>query len=151
MTDATIDAPEGRYSMPFWEALAEDRFLVHCCGSCGSDFFPPAPVCPHCGCQSVEWQGVDGRGRLYSFTRQHTAPPGFEVPLVVGTVELAAGPRLLAPVDAEYDDLTIGTPVEVVPTEYDLAYDQGALSQYPFFEAVSTADASTTDMDVTPG
>lgn len=150
MTDATTDAPEGRYSVPFWEALADDRFLVHRCESCASAFFPPAPVCPHCGSQSVEWHEVSGRGQLYSFTRQHTAPPGFEAPLVVGTVELAAGPRLLAPVAAEYDDLAIGTPVEVVATEYDPDYDRGALSEYPFFEAVPSEDAGTTGADATP-
>ena len=144
MTDVTTDAPERRYSVPFWEALAEDRFLVHRCGACASAFLPPAPVCPHCGSRSVEWEAVDGRGELYAFTRQHTAPPGFEAPLVVGTVELAAGPRLLAPVAADYNDLSIGTPVEVVPTEYEPDYDRGALSEYPFFEAVPTDEVGTT-------
>jgi uncharacterized OB-fold protein len=143
MTDVRSDAPEGRYSVPFWEALTQDRFLVHRCKSCASDFFPPAPVCPYCGSQFVEWHGVSGSGQLYSFTRQHTTPPRFEAPLVVGTVELEAGPRLLAPIAAEYDDLAIGTPVEVVATEYDPNYDRGALAEYPFFEAVPTGDTGT--------
>ena len=136
MTDATIDAPEGRYSVPFWEALAEGRFLVHCCGSCGSDFFPPAPVCPHCGCQSVEWQEVDGRGRLYSFTRQHRTALGFDSPTVMGIVELDVGPRLLAPVAANYDDLTIGQSVQLDPWPYNHDYDRGDRDGDPFFAAV---------------
>lgn len=141
------DAPTGRYTTPFWEGLSDGRFLVHRCGSCSETFFPPAPVCPHCGGHDVEWHEVSGAGTLYSFTRQHTTPPGFEAPVVVGLVELEAGPRLLVPIDADYEALSIGTAVEVRPTRYDAAYDRGPLEGYPFFEAVpvpaSASDGTT--------
>lgn len=130
------DVPADRYTLPFWEGLSEERFLVHHCTECSTVFFPPAPVCPDCGARDVEWHEVSGRGRLYSFTRQHAAPPGFEAPLVVGLVELEAGPRLFAPIDAEYESLSIGAPVEVAPAEYEMSYDRGPLTDFPFFEAV---------------
>lgn len=131
--------PTERYTLPFWEALTEGRFLAHDCAACSTVFFPPAPVCPACGDRAVDWVEVRPRGRLYSFTRQHATPPGFEAPLVVGLVELDAGPRVLAPVAAPFDSLSIGTVVELEPVAYDREYDRGALSDYPFFEAVPSS------------
>jgi len=132
---------EGRYTLPFWEALADGRLLVHRCESeCGRVFFPPGPVCPHCGGRDVDWAEVDPRGQLYSYTRQHVTPPGFDAPLVVGLTELAAGPRLLTPIIADYEDLAIGTAVEVVPAEPPGEVDRGDLTGYPYFEAVPVSD-----------
>lgn len=140
------DAGDERYTLPFWEALAEDRFLAHRCETCASVFFPPAPVCPACGDGAVEWHEVSPRGTLYSYSRQHATPPGFEAPLVVGLVELEAGPRLLSPVAAAYDSLTIGTAVTLVAVAYQWEYDRGVLADYPYFEArpaARSADDST--------
>lgn len=137
------DIPTGRYTIPFWEALSEDSFLVHQCEGCTSSFFPPSPVCPHCGSRDVDWYEVSGRGNLYSFTQQHTTPPGFEGPLVIGLVELEEGPRFLTPIAADYKTLTIGTPVEVVSADYNWSYDRGDLSDYPYFEAVPISSDST--------
>lgn len=134
--------PDERYTLPFWEALADGRLLVHRCESgCERAFFPPGPVCPHCGGREVDWAEVDPRGELYSYTRQHVTPPGFDAPLVVGLTELAAGPRLLTPVAADYEDLSVGTPVEVVPAEPPGEVDRGELAEYPYLEAVPVADA----------
>lgn len=142
-SDRLSDLPDQRYTLPFWEALADGRLLVHRCeaGGCGRAFFPPSPVCPHCGGREVDWADVDPRGQLYSFTRQHVTPPGFDPGLVVGLTELAAGPRLLTPVAADYEDLTVGTPVEVVPAEPPGETDRGELTAFPYVEAVPVADA----------
>lgn len=137
------DLPDERYTLPFWEALADGRLLVHRCESgCGRAFFPPGPVCPHCGGRDVDWAEVDPRGELYSYTRQHVTPPGFDAPLVVGLTELAAGPRLLTPVAADYEDLSVGTTVEVVPAAPPGEVDRGELAEYPYLEAVPVADAA---------
>jgi uncharacterized OB-fold protein len=129
--------PDERYTLPFWEGLADGRLLVHRCESgCGRAFFPPGPVCPHCGSRAVDWAEVDPRGELYSYTRQHVTPPGFDAPLVVGLTELAAGPRLLTPVAAGYEDLAVGAPVEVAPAEPPGDVDRGDLAEYPYLEAV---------------
>jgi len=137
------DLLDGRYTLPFWEALADGRLLVNRCASgCERVFFPPGPVCPHCGSRDVEWTEVDPRGHLYSYTRQHVTPPGFDAPLVVGLTELAAGPRLLTPVAADYGGLAVGTPVEVVPAEAPGEFDRGDLAAFPYFEAVPVADGT---------
>jgi uncharacterized OB-fold protein len=120
---------------PFWEGLAEGQFRVPVCLDCETAFFPPAPLCPHCGHGEAEWTDA-GRGTLYSFTRQHRTAPGFDSPIVMGIVELDAGPRLLAPVAADYDDLTIGQSVQLDPRPYDHDYDRGDRDGDPFFAAV---------------
>lgn len=128
------DPDAGRYTGYFWDALADDRFLLHRCLDCEEMFFPPAPVCPHCGRTDVEWAEADGRGRLVSFTRQHIAPPGFTAPVALGIVELAEGPRLLAPL---VDDASpeLDAPVELTAVAYDADFDRGELADRPFFAA----------------
>ncbi|WP_254538544.1 Zn-ribbon domain-containing OB-fold protein [Halomarina litorea] len=132
----------GRYTRPFWSALSEGDFLVHECRDCNRAFFPPAPVCPHCGATEVEWVEASGEAELYSFTRQHTAPPGFDAPVLLGLVELAEGPRVLCAIEGEYGDLELGQAVELVATEYDEGFDRGDLSGEAFFAARPVHDRS---------
>ena len=132
MSDATTVE---RYTARFWAALDNGEFLFHRCGDCERAFFPPTPVCPHCGATDVAWETADGMGTLYSFTRQHTAPPGFEPGDVLGIIELVEGPRVLVLVEAAYDDLTIGQTVELVPVEYEAGFDRGDLDGQPYFVA----------------
>lgn len=129
---------------PFWEALGEGVFRVPQCNHCGDAFFPPAPLCPNCGGQTIEWILAD-EGALYSFTRQHRTAPGFEAPLVMGIVELEVGPRLLAPIDANYDALSIGQSVRLMPREYMYEYNRMHHADRPFFEAVPLNERDTDD------
>jgi Predicted nucleic-acid-binding protein containing a Zn-ribbon len=85
--------------------------------------------------RAAEWTEA-GDGTLYSFTRQHRTAPGFDSPIVMGIVNLDAGPRLLAPVDADYEELTIGQSVRLEPRDYDQGYDRGDHAEDPFFAAV---------------
>lgn len=123
-----------RASDLFWEALADGEFRVPLCSVCREAFFPPAPLCPHCGGRDIEWTAAD-EGRLYSFTRQHRTAPGFDSPVVMGIVELDIGPRLLAPIAAEYDRLTIGQSVRIEPRPYEQEYSRGERASKPFFAA----------------
>jgi hypothetical protein len=120
---------------PFWDALEEGRFLVQRCGDCGEAYFPPAPVCPRCHAAAVTWEETDGTGELHAFTRQHRTAPGVDAPVVLGVVDLDAGPRLLARVDAEYGDLAIGDPVALEARTYEGGVDRGRLEGRPFFVA----------------
>jgi uncharacterized OB-fold protein len=121
---------------PFWEALAEDRFLLPVCEACDEAFFPPSPACPHCHATDVEWTETDAEGELYAFTRQHRTAPGVTAPVVLGVVELDAGPRLLARVDADYGALALGDRVALEPRAYPDEVDRGRLADRPFFVAV---------------
>ena len=122
------------YTERFWEGLADGVFRLGDCPDCERAHFPPSPVCPHCGSEA-DWTDAEGRGTLYSFTRQHRTAPGFEAPATVGLVELVAGPRVLMRLDADYDDLEIGLPVEVACRAYEEEYDRGRCSEYPTFAA----------------
>ena len=119
----------------FWEALDSGRFLVGRCPDCEAAFFPPRTLCPDCAAEAGT-EASPGRGRLYSFTRQHRTAPGFDAPLVIGLVELEEGPRVLVGVDAAYDGLEIGDAVEIRPVAYEGGVDRGRLAEAPFFEAV---------------
>lgn len=123
------------YTRPFWEALEDGTVLIHACDRCEKRFFPPSPICPHCHATDVEWVETFGRGTLFSFTRTHATAAAFEDELVVGTVELDEGPKLLAPIDEPYPALEIGDRVGIETVEYDVDYDRGWLDEYPFFVA----------------
>lgn len=123
------------YTQPFWESLEEGTVLIHACERCERRFFPPSPICPHCHATHVEWVETTGRGTLFSFTRTHATAAAFPDELVVGTVELDDGPKLLAPIDEPYSALEIGAPVRIEPTEYTADHDRGWPEGYPFFTA----------------
>jgi uncharacterized OB-fold protein len=131
-----IEPRDGGHTDPFWDALAEDRFLLPECVDCGEAHFPPSPVCPHCHARAVEWTESDATGDLYAFTRQHRTAPGAEAPVVLGIVELDAGPRLLTRLDAAYEDLALGDRVAVEARAYEGGVDRGRLADRPFFASV---------------
>lgn len=82
----------------FWfEGTRAGRLLIQRCASCGRLRHPPGPCCP--ACRSFEWDTAEasGRGTLHSVvTVHHPQVAAFDYPLVVGLVELAEGPRLVA-------------------------------------------------------
>lgn len=121
---------------PFWDALADDRFLLPVCEACDEHYFPPAPACPRCHATDVGWAETDAEGELYAFTRQHRTAPGVSAPVVLGIVELDAGPRLLARVAADYEALALGDRVAIEPRAYEDGVDRGRLEGQPFFAAV---------------
>lgn len=130
MTDVTD------FAAPFWEGLTDDEIRLPECRACGMAVFPPGPLCPDCGSDDLVWTEVEPTGDLHSFTRQHRTAPGFDSPIVMGMVDLDAGPRLLAPIEAAYDSLSIGDRVRIEATDYDADYDRGRRAGEPFFHAV---------------
>jgi uncharacterized OB-fold protein len=120
----------------FWDALEDGRFLLRRCKECDRTYYPPAPLCPYCYGDDVSWVESDETGTLYSFTRYSRTPPGFGETVVLGLVDLAEGPRVLAPIDAPYEYLEIGTRVRLDIRPYDGGYDRGPLAEKPFFAAV---------------
>ncbi|QLG47571.1 Zn-ribbon domain-containing OB-fold protein [Natrinema halophilum] len=120
----------------FWDGLADDVVRLPKCTDCGTVAFPPGLICTDCGCDDFTWTDIDPVGTIHSFTRQHRTAPAFESPIVMGIVDLDAGPRLLAPFAAEYGELSIGDRVRIEPIEYDADYDRGRRADAPFFQAV---------------
>lgn len=133
-----MTAPE-TFTAPFWESLAAGRVTLTECSDCGTPFFPPAPACPHCHSTAVDWVPVTDPGTLYSFTRQYRTPPGFDEPNVLGLVELRETVRVLAPIAAPYEALSIGMPVELQAC-MDSERQESKRPSGHYFEAVPVTD-----------
>lgn len=100
---------------PFWEGALQGQLRTQYCPACRRHQFPPRRLCMHCGGRNVGWQGVSGRGRVYSFTIVHRAPePAFaaEVPYAVAVVDLEEGGRMMTNiVGCAPDDVRVGMEV----------------------------------------
>lgn len=85
-------------SAPYWAALGEERIELQRCSQCRRLRFPPLGRCPWCASTQFARETVDGAGCVYSWVVVHRAfQPSFatDVPYVIATVDLDAGPRLV--------------------------------------------------------
>src|SRR5215469_16959587 len=99
----------------FWlEGAANGELRIQRCMSCSALRHPPRPMCPKCN--SLQWDSITskGIGTVYSFVvYRHQPLVGLEIPYAVLLVELDEGTRVIGNlVDAEPEDIEIGTPVE---------------------------------------
>lgn len=100
----------------WWTALEGGTLLIPHCPTCGRDFFPPMPSCPHCGGIGTARREHDGRGSVYSWIVVHHAfDPAFaeETPYTVIAVQLTGGARLFGRITN--GPIAAGTPVRAVP------------------------------------
>jgi hypothetical protein len=107
-----IESPSVR---PFWEGLKAGKFLAQQCRACGEIFFPPRSNCPECLGDEFAWQPLSGRGTLYSWTELFFAQPEFDVPFLLGLVDLEEGiGRIAARISgAAAGELSIGMPLVI--------------------------------------
>lgn len=123
--------PESPFTLPgFFEGLADDRLLAAECRDCEAVLVPPRPACYECGSRHVDVVEQSKTGTVYSYTEVGRPPTAFEslAPLTLAVVELDSGGRLTGRVDAAYEDLDIGTPVELAVREPD--FDDEAVLSY---------------------
>ena len=105
-------------TQPFWDATADERFLVQRCTNCGHAQFYPRATCTACAATTLDWQPASGDATLHTFTiarrATHPAFDGSE-PYVVAIVELAEGPRVTGSVvECDVDDVRVGMPLQLV-------------------------------------
>ena len=107
-----LESPSGK---EFWKGLREGKFLAPRCKDCRELFFPPRPYCPVCLSANLEWEELSGKGFLYSWTEIYFAFPEFELPFLLGLVELAEGVgRILAKINGvKAEELQIGMPLKL--------------------------------------
>ena len=86
------------------------------CRMCGETLFPGGQLyCPMKCSQEPTMEKVvlPPRGKLRSFTRVEQGFPGFQVPYILGIVEIEEGPWIICHiVDSDYDKLRIDMNVE---------------------------------------
>ncbi|MEU1600154.1 OB-fold domain-containing protein [Streptomyces sp. NPDC005708] len=91
----------------FWEGVARHRLMIQRCVGCGTLRFPWLPGCNACGCQDWDTIEASGEGTVYSYVvMHHPSFPAFDLPYVVGLIELAEGVRIVSNV--------VGVPCEAV-------------------------------------
>lgn len=100
---------------PYWAAAREHRLVLQQCAACGHLQHPPTAACARCGAASFASVPCTGRGRVFSFTVVHGLPsPPFNRPQVIGLIELAEGPRMVAElIDVPPTQARIGMAVEL--------------------------------------
>lgn len=112
------------FTIPFWEALAEGRFVTTRVGN-SAPTFPPRDFDPETWSRDVEWVELSGRGRLYSVTSIHAAPEAFRAfaPYQVAIVDLEEGVRLVAAFLGDVET-PLDSAVEIVALRYtdDIAF-----------------------------
>jgi uncharacterized OB-fold protein len=110
--------PDAGVFQPFWDAVAKDRLALPRCLDCGRWIWYPAPACPACGSDRIEWTNLSGTGTLFTFTVVHRSfLEGVKLsgPYVTGLVEFdeAPGVRLVADIDADRAAVRIGMRLQV--------------------------------------
>lgn len=105
-------------TQPFWDGVAERRFLVPTCGICETPRWPPGPMCPSCQSQETEWRETDGTGTVYSWVVvTHPVAEALveQVPYAVGLIELPEGVRVVGNVlGVDPSAIRAGMPVRLV-------------------------------------
>jgi uncharacterized OB-fold protein len=75
---------------------------LHLCGAectaCGTRIFPAAPVCPSCNAEQLKPLALGATGTLYAYSTVHIAPAVWQVPYVIGYVDLPEGVRVFGKV-----------------------------------------------------
>ena len=83
--------------------LKEEKLMGSRCGSCSALFLPPRPICTECHEPQMDWEEVEGKGKLVSFTCIAVGPPSMKAegfdrdnPYCLGIVEFDQGVRVVA-------------------------------------------------------
>jgi uncharacterized protein len=84
------------FTRPFWDGLAQGRFLTTASASTGRLTFPPKLIAPDTWADDMEWIELSGNGVIYSHTTVHAGPRVFtgQLPYMVCIVDLDEGLRL---------------------------------------------------------
>jgi uncharacterized OB-fold protein len=115
---------------------------LHLCGAecpaCGTRIFPAASVCPSCNADAMKPLPLGATGTLYAFSTVHVAPALWQVPYVIGYVDLPEGVRVFGKVagtDGVDAGLAPDLPVRVCIEEADAVDASPAAPTYHYWFA----------------
>ena len=98
----------------FWLGLRDRKLLAPKCKNCREIFFPPRLHCPKCLYNEMDWVELSGRGTLYSWSEIHMPSQTFDVPYVIGIIDLEESVgRMISKVRARVEDLKIDMPMKI--------------------------------------
>lgn len=103
--------------VPFRPGLLEvaggkGHLLASRCPACGARYFPRRQVCARCFGDKLEPVPLSTRGTLYTFTVVRQSTPAFQVPYVLGYVDLPEGVRVLGQIaGCAPEEVRIGMPL----------------------------------------
>jgi uncharacterized protein len=116
-TPALTPVSRDEASAFFFDATAQDRFLLRRCGDCNHVRAPEVPMCTECLSENFEWFDAAGTGHIESWVVLHSRPGADGVApesRIVVTVELAEGPWIVsALLDAEIEHISHYMPVRI--------------------------------------
>jgi uncharacterized OB-fold protein len=126
-------------SIPYWEALAEGRFVLQRCTACTRYQHYPRRICRHCSSESLEFASASGTGTVFAATlvhrsNSHRASPSRPYWLaIVRTDEEPLLFALLSGVPAELDGPDRGSGLQGARVELDWAEirSTGLLAVHP--------------------
>ncbi len=108
------------------------------CGSCGAHYFPRRQACARCLSPEMETVPLSAEGTLYTYTVVRQSIPVFEVPYVLGYVDLPEGVRLMSQIaGCDPDDVRIGMPLVLSIEPFGEDEDGNELTGYRFRPATT--------------
>ncbi|MDE2665639.1 MAG: Zn-ribbon domain-containing OB-fold protein [Acidobacteriota bacterium] len=108
----------------FQAYLREGKLMGSRCLACQAVFVPPRALCPQCDQSNMEWELMEGRGKLVAFTCIAIGTPamlklgyGRENPYCTGVVELEEKARVVARIEGvdtrNPGTISVGMPLQV--------------------------------------
>lgn len=94
----------GRIARRLTAAAARGAFEMPVCQDCESIVYPPQEVCRKCLSDRLRWQDIAPAGKLLAFGVIHHSTDAYFTkhrPVIMGTVQLDAGPVVIARVSTE--------------------------------------------------
>ncbi|MDD2620475.1 MAG: OB-fold domain-containing protein [Syntrophomonadaceae bacterium] len=106
------------YNDFYWSKLEKGELWLQFCPACKEYIFYPRSICPHCLMGDWEWQQLEGKGKIYSYTTICVSSlPEFanDVPYVYAIVELNEGIRIPANIlNCPLEQLRVELPLELM-------------------------------------
>ena len=127
-----------RKAVAFTAAAAEGRFALQVCDECEQVTYPPREVCPKCWSMELNWRDVESGGELIAATTLRTSVNTYfreRMPWRIGTVQLDAGPTVLAHIHGDVEEFARVTIIARTDKS-----GQGVMLALPVKETLNMAD-----------
>ncbi len=109
------------------------------CRGCGAHFFPVRQACSGCLSTDLETKRLSNEGTLYTYSVVRQSTPDFEVPYMLGYVDLPEGVRVMGQMTGYELDIPLGTPMVIDVIPFGTDEDGNELLGYRFVPAATGA------------